>query len=390
MQEIFKMFMNEISLKTLDFYFNSTLDFYSDPTLDFYSSSNFIQNIPFTTYPGAIDCLNNLSELTCDSDISSEFFYLLSQTCHNIQSLSIFLVVERGISNGLPDFISIQKDLKYLRICNDHNCEDLMEIISTYLRMRNDYNCENLTETISTLTKLPNTLIEVNINGGGLYIPFSFIAKFTNLQVLVLYFYYGDEHEDEYFKNLQYITLPQLQILKFPYRCTNHEHLIKFLENNGKNLIELHISYGSKNSLNLAIAKFCSNLKSLGTEFKDNEVETLKVILNICQQLESIEVRFGRYHLVNSDIKILEVVTNCSIKKSYELIIPHIGSGLFAKKLEPILTSWSNRIPQKSLSLIINNSRPLKVKKAIMEVIEKFKKLGVIKKFEINKFEIVN
>src|SRR6266511_912200 len=136
------MFMKQISLKTLVFF----------------PSSNFIQNIPFTTYPGAIDCLSNLSELTCYSDISSEFFYLLSQTCHNIQSLIIFLVVERGISNGLPDFISIQKDLKYLRICNDHNCEDLMEIISTYLRMRNDYNCENLTETISTLTKLPNTL----------------------------------------------------------------------------------------------------------------------------------------------------------------------------------------------------------------------------------------
>ena len=32
----------------------------------------------------------------------------------------------------------------------------------------------------------------------------------------------------------------------------------------------------------------------------------------------------------------------------------------------------------------------LKVKKASMEVIKKFKKLGVIKKFEINKFEIFN
>jgi len=146
LQEIFKMFINQISLKTLDLFYDSILAFHS--------ISNFIQNIPFTTYPGAIDCLSNLSELTCYSDLTSEFFYLLSQTCHNIQSLSIFLVVERGISNGLPDFISIQQDLKYLRICNDHNREDFMGIISTYLHMCNDYGCENLTEIISSLAKL--------------------------------------------------------------------------------------------------------------------------------------------------------------------------------------------------------------------------------------------
>ncbi len=67
-QEIFKMFMNQASLKTLYFY-NST-----------YSS-----NIPFTTYPGAIDCLRNLSELKC----YSEFFCQISQICHNLLSLEI-------------------------------------------------------------------------------------------------------------------------------------------------------------------------------------------------------------------------------------------------------------------------------------------------------------
>src|SRR6266498_4084376 len=64
-QELFKMFMNKTSLKYLNFYRD-------------------IFNIPFTTYPGATDCLRNLSELRCNSNISSEFFYQLSQTCHNI------------------------------------------------------------------------------------------------------------------------------------------------------------------------------------------------------------------------------------------------------------------------------------------------------------------
>ena len=56
--------------------------------------------------------------------------------------------------------------------------------------------------------------------------------------------------------------------------------------------------------------------------------------------------------------------------------------------MEPVFTSWANRITSKSLSLTIINEgaislRLLKVKKESMEVIEKFKKLGVIKKFVI-------
>jgi len=71
------MFMNQASLKTLYFY-------YSTYSSSFYNSRYF-SNIPFTTYPGAIDCLRNLSELKC----YSEFFCQISQICHNLLSLEI-------------------------------------------------------------------------------------------------------------------------------------------------------------------------------------------------------------------------------------------------------------------------------------------------------------
>src|SRR5438034_337478 len=60
-REIHKMLMNQISsLKRLDFF--------------------QYPNVTFSTlYPGAKDCLKNLSELYCNSSISSEFFYNLSQ-----------------------------------------------------------------------------------------------------------------------------------------------------------------------------------------------------------------------------------------------------------------------------------------------------------------------
>jgi len=155
------------------------------------------------------------------------------------------------------------------------------------------------------------------------------------------------------------------------------------LDNNGKNLIELHISYDSNNSLNLAIAKFCLNLKSLCTGFKYNEIETLKVILNGCQQLESNDVLCGSGFLNENEL--LKVVAEYSPKTFYEVKIDYTDyKGFFLGELEPVFISWANRIPQKPLSLIITcGGSDCQVKKENMEVIENFKKLGVIEKFEI-------
>src|SRR6266498_2030294 len=53
-QELFKMFMNQIpSLKVLDFCLLLT---------------NHIPNITFVTYPGAMDCLKDLSKVICSSN----------------------------------------------------------------------------------------------------------------------------------------------------------------------------------------------------------------------------------------------------------------------------------------------------------------------------------
>jgi hypothetical protein len=110
-------------------------------------------------------------------------------------------------------------------------------------------------------------------------------------------------------------------------------------------------------------------------------METLKLILDHCQQLECLEVWCANEYLDESNL--LEVVSKHSPEKFHELKIywgfpffrPNRES--FSKDLEPILMSWVNRIPQKSLSLIIVGN--LKVRKESMDVIERFKKLGVLK-----------
>ncbi len=152
------------------------------------------------------------------------------------------------------------------------------------------------------------------------------------------------------------------------------------------------------NSLNLAIAKFCLNLKSLNTTFSNDESETLKVILNNCQQLESIKILYDDYNYFEyyededliclNEEELLEIVAKYSPKSFYELKISYgygVHSKLFSEKLEFFFINWMNRVPQKPLSFNIikkYNAKSLVVKEENMKVIEKYIKLGIIKKFK--------
>ncbi|GBC21423.2 hypothetical protein GLOIN_2v1784405 [Rhizophagus irregularis DAOM 181602=DAOM 197198] len=245
-KEIIKMFMTKFSLKKLSYYTNSNT-----------------VNLSFIRYPGAKDCLRNLSKFSCNSNVKPAFFYKLSQICHNIQSLTIEF--KSVVSNGLKDLISSQNSLKYLSLSQTYGVADWTDII------------------------------------------------------------------------------PSL----------------------------------SKHS-----TKFCPNLKSLYTLFKFDKIETLKIILNDCQQLESIETQYIYDFL--SEKELLETLAKYSPKNFYRLkLINYSDSKLVPKDLEEFFSNWKNRVPLKSFSFIIrrwNNS--LESKEGNMKVIEKYKKLGIIKKFE--------
>src|SRR6266542_175429 len=87
------------------------------------------------------DCLANISVFSCDSSICSEFFYQLSQICHNIETLTI--TFKNIISDGLVDLISLQKNLKYVTLITSYGSENDWTEITT-----------SLTKFSSTLTKL--------------------------------------------------------------------------------------------------------------------------------------------------------------------------------------------------------------------------------------------
>ena len=76
---------------------------------------------------------------------------------------------------------------------------------------------------------------------------------------------------------------------------------------------------------------------------------------------------------------------------TYELTLYHIfeiRQELLPDELESFFVSWTNRAPQKSLSLVIVNyeSNSLNTNEENMKLIEKYNKLGVIKKLKVTDF----
>ncbi|RIA96742.1 hypothetical protein C1645_871843 [Glomus cerebriforme] len=317
-------------------------------------------------YPGTKVGLKNISKLYCISNISSEIFYLLSQTCHNISSLEIKF--GQFISEGLIDLISVQKNLQSF---------GMMQL-------------SELAVLTPLIEKIPNTLIKLNIHKYN-FISLLFIARFTNLQEINLHFYCKEDFID--FEKLQYAIFPNLQILKIQAACPKFDLLIRFLENNGNNLKECYIGDEmghSDNSLNLAIAKFCPNLKKLSTGFKNNELETMKIVFNSCQYLESINIWCGGKFL--SEKEALESIVKYSHENFYEIIWSyqyyHVQLKLLPEELESFFISWMDRVPQKSLYLVTikNNAYSLDASDENMEIINKYIKLNVIKKFKVIDF----
>ncbi|CAB4391530.1 unnamed protein product [Rhizophagus irregularis] len=342
-KEILKMYMNKINnLKRLDYSFEDTYE----------NKTETPKNITLINLSGARDCLKNLTKLSCTSSVESKFFHQLSKICHNIQSLHIFYQEDViGSENELMELIYSQNCLKELKIITIYD--------NTYWK-----------GIIPSLKKHYNTITKFYLRGIYNESPLSFITELINLQKLFLSVDYSKDY-----KELKYAIFPKLRSLRIHYG-DSFESLIIFLENNGKNL-ECLECYSCDTLLIITIAKFCLKIKYLYV--KIYEVEELKEILNNCKQLEKLKVMCYRCHLkVNV---VLEIISNFSPKNFHELhIIERLGeSNIFPMELESFFIIWKDRVPFRSFTFIIEGN---KVENENMEVIEKYKKLGIIKKFE--------
>jgi hypothetical protein len=301
----------------------------------------------FPCFPG----MKNLLELHCHSNLPSEFFHQLSQTCHNLQTISITFDNNNTL-NKLKELISLQYNLKSLT-----------------LRV---YDITTLANIVPTLKKHSNMLTKLHlyIDSEDDNMPLSFVSLFTNLQEIIFSFL-CDDWDKSYinikdFERLQYISFPKLQTLKIPHQCPKPEHLMKFLETNGENLRKIYISEGVSridlpdmrhlnNDLNLTIANFCPNIKRLIIRINDDKIDVLKTIFINCQYLEFIKIWCGKKSLIET---VFEIVTNYSPKNFCELILYNSRLDYVRpENLESFFINWKNRNSEKLLTLTIINVR---------------------------------
>ncbi|GBB97382.1 hypothetical protein RclHR1_02980021 [Rhizophagus clarus] len=349
-REIVKMFMDQItSLKKLTYYF-----------ITFVNAPNDL------CFPEIKNYLSNLSELRCSSSIHSEFFYQLSQICHNLRSLTVEFV--NDVSDELKRLIFLQNNLINLNLLA--------------------YGGNNWKNIIPALTKHSSTLKKIHLYSNNNDLSLSFITLFSNLQDIRFSFFgrtFGT-HYFEDFKHLQHVIFNELKTLKFYFNCPKPEYIIKFLENNGKTIKEIYLKLNN-NCLNLYIPKLCPNLRSLVVKFNSDELNTLITVFLSCKDLESIEIWCGKRFL--NEKEVLEVIIKYSQKNFCKLKINNDSpSELSPNDLETFFIGWKNRKTNKPFNLIINknNYNGLEVNENNMRMIKKYENLGIVKKLETKEF----
>ncbi|GES99106.1 hypothetical protein GLOIN_2v1781359 [Rhizophagus clarus] len=344
-QEIIKFLMSQItSLRKLNF------------PIEFSTENNM------KTFITHFELINNLSELHCYSNIYPKFIYQLTQVCHTIQTLKITSATDH--SDMSRDLISVVKEKFYI----------FRDLISTqknlvYLSFEkfSYFECDYL------IAKIPSTLIKFAfINGfGSSYIPLHTIHNLSNLQEFTF-----SSHKAHFFAKRD-VWDEKLGCMSDFYRP---EPLTDFLINNGSNLKIIYINKNNQH-LNRIIRKYCKNARILNTDLTNIHSLELKYFFNDLPFLESIKINMCSLGEFNEK-HLFELIVNESPKNFCELKLFYgdkIKSTLVPEELEIFLKSWENRIPQKSLSLVITGSNSFIKNNGNINVIEKYIKLGSIK-----------
>ncbi|RIA82114.1 hypothetical protein C1645_835889 [Glomus cerebriforme] len=278
-----------------------------------------------------VDCLNEILEYLEDDKTTLQSCLLVNHLWCEI-SFRIFW------RNGFKFRIS---NFRTLIVCLPNESKEILHkneiIISTPTSKSPMFNYASFCRVLS-LNRVYYKLEQLLKNQQT--ISFQNLSNNTNIVTQE----FLSEKDFENFERLQHTIFPLLQILIIKNYLQNYELLTKFLENNGKNLRELfvncYVNY-SDNTLNLAIAVFCPNLRKLSVGFKNGELETLKIVFNSCHYLESIKIWCGGEFL--SDKEALEACVNYSQKNFYEIILfyqHYEQSELLPEELESFFIRW--------------------------------------------------
>jgi hypothetical protein len=245
-------------------------------------------------FPKAKDCLESLCELECDTSTDSSYFYGLSNSCKNIQSL-IIVNMNPIPNHGIARLIDAQKNLKHFEwkdeFYEDYHTVDPYKEIFLALEKKAD-SLNHLRLFFEYIEGYENTLLQ------------KILPKFYKLKILV----YGD-----YYLSFTGMQLNQLKMQVY------HELEILNLECNGLNVISSIIENSGGRLKKILFRPYETiDADDIG-DFNNNSLNFIRKIYENCPYIEYLSIIFPplKEHFVEFE-KLLKI---CQNLKSLFLLI---------------------------------------------------------------------
>ncbi|PKK69532.1 hypothetical protein RhiirC2_850642 [Rhizophagus irregularis] len=298
----------------------------------------------------------------------------------NIEFLSCYANIDYYLLNGLKTMCKSIKELEIIHEeCNNYDISELIRTQESILNfsfisnnMINDMSfCQFLEKS---LIKHANTVQHFKMTKPP---ATQILSYFTNLKSLELSnrYYYSDQLWN-FIKNL---SLPFLQILYVNYIPVIL--LVPLIENTDGYLNEIAIYDIKYNDIDCkriiqAIYTKCPNLKYLKLNLSNYAIFELEKLLINCQYLTGLFII--KSGIFNWDT-CFEILSKSSPIGLYKFKFGYFCNNIESKSFKSFFDNWKGRYPMllqfSQLNLKNYNS-----------LIEKYKKRGIIKKFENDKF----
>jgi hypothetical protein len=298
---------------------------------------------------GAERCFSGIEFLSCCTNINDNIVSKLIEACKSIKELELYIDND---NYGIARLIEVQKKILNINLTR-----------SSYINESYYKNLEN------SLIKHANTIQYYKVTGRP---STKLLSSFVNLNILEL-----DGSNILEWNCLDNLSFPFLQILKSS--GVPVQTLTNLIKNTNGFLTEIKIDYISHDEINnkkiiQAIYQNSPNLKYLKLVFRNCNILELETLLITCQYLNGLYILIDSYQDRKFDWDgLFDILTKSSTTslfkfKIYSYAVPVLGS------LELFFNNWKGKHPM--LLQIIS------VKNIDLELIEKYKTEGIIKKYD--------
>ncbi|CAB4430531.1 unnamed protein product [Rhizophagus irregularis] len=314
---------------------------------------------PFYKYPEEEIKISKIQELQCKSNDNPLLFNKLTQICKFIQK---FIIIYTNSNIELTKLIESQLKVKYIKIFYMIEDDDIL-IYQAIMKHSTTINYLDLT-------------IENNLNFINILLP-----KLINLKKLILHgsLFYRLDLDKQFISSFY----PKLQILQL---CSiSFSIIIKIIQNTEGNLQIIWLgsnkfeNVDQNGQLIRTISQHCPNLKYLKIFLKDYYLEDFKQLLINCSLLEGIVIYTDNLYLNYCGDELLNILKEYSPINLHKLELDYCKFEI--KSLDSFLNNWRNR---RSLYLYSVNTEYNHIDK-FNDMIELYKKEGIIKKFKPDK-----